>query len=39
MYPLTYVFCHLKHRISGVVDYLAIPRSSLDSLSYEALGS
>jgi hypothetical protein len=33
MYPLTYVFCHPKHRISGVSDYLAIRWNSPDPLS------
>ena len=39
MYPLNYVFCPPKHRISGVSDYLAIRRNSPDPLSCEALGS
>lgn len=39
MYPLTYVFCHPKHRIFGVSDYLAIRRNFPDPLSCKALGS
>jgi hypothetical protein len=39
VYPLNYVLCHPKHRISGVSDYLAIRRNSPDPLSCEALGS
>ena len=39
MYPLNYVFCPPKHRISGVSDYLAIRRNSPDPHPWKALGS
>ncbi len=38
MYPLNYVFCYPKHRISGVSDYLAIRRNSPDLHPWKALG-
>jgi hypothetical protein len=39
MYPLTYVFCRTRHRISGSSDYLGTRHNSPEPASHQALGS